>query len=125
MQGWLQQNPRESRLRNNLWAVDAHLIPRVLRPTLVPWWLMERMTEKEGKSIVNVVGCDPGEGNTVDGVQNHVCEVFVCVIRKTMPFAKLKTALVVGSRGAVVGGGSYCEVRQSWMALETFHRSSR
>ena len=89
------------------------------------WWLMERMTEKEGKYIVNVVSCDPGEGNTVDGVQNHVSEVFVWVIRKTMPFAKLKTALVVGSRGAVVGGGAYCEVRQSCMALETFHRSSR
>jgi hypothetical protein len=45
-------------------------MPRVLRPTRVPWWLMERMIEKGGKSNVNVVGCDPGEGNTVDGTRN-------------------------------------------------------
>ena len=79
------------------------------------------MIEKEGKSIVNVVGCDPGEGNTVDGVQNHVSEAFAWVIRKTTPFAKT----AVGSRGAVAGGGLDCALRQSWMALETFHRFSR
>ena len=71
MQGRLRRNPRESRLRNNSWAVDARPIPRVLRPTRVPWWLMEKMIEKEGKSIVNF---DPDEGNAVDGVQNHVSE---------------------------------------------------
>lgn len=47
------------------------------------------------------------------------------MIRKMMPFAKLKAASAVGSRGAVAGGGLGCEVRQYWMTLETFHRSSR
>jgi len=68
---------------------------------------MEYANEKEGRSPANVVNCDPEEGNTVDGVQNHVSEGFESewMIRKMMPFAK--TSLVVGPRGAVVGKGLY------------------
>jgi hypothetical protein len=118
-----RRNPRESRLRNNSWAVDARLT-RILGPTCVSSWLTERMeyaNEKEGKSPVNVVDCDPEKGNTVDGVQTHVSEAFEWVIRKMMmPFAKMMRT--VGSRGAVVGKGLDWEVRQYWM---TFHRFSR
>jgi len=32
--------------------------------------LVERMIEKGGKSNVDVVRCDPGEGNMVDGTRN-------------------------------------------------------
>jgi len=100
-----------------------HGLTRILRPTGASSWLMERMEHANERSIVNVVDCDPEEENTVDGVQNHVSEGFEWVIRKMMPFAK--TALVVSSRGAVVGKGLDWEVRQYWMALMTFHRFSR
>ena len=91
-------------LRNNSWAVDA----RVTRIwcILVADAGMEYANEKEGKSPVNVVGCDPGEGNTVDGVQNHVSEAFAWVTRKMKSFAK--TASVVDYRDAVAGGGMDC-----------------
>jgi hypothetical protein len=67
---------------------------------------------------------DLSEGRTVDGVRSHASRA--CERGMRMPFARTRTASVLGSRGAVetAGKGRDWEVRYPWMALATFHHFS-